>query len=109
MIVVGVRPEFEIVDVVNLCRLGIAWQFPYPNFLVQGEAENIQAGQHNQIGDIGGREQEVVVGVEKPFVHEGRLKSHELQKGIFCGEWQLEIERHSHNRGQETGDEVFGA
>src|SRR6266850_1874275 len=30
MIVVGVRPEFEIVDVVNLGRLGIGWQFPYP-------------------------------------------------------------------------------
>ena len=67
--------------------VGIERQFPSTNLLVQGEAENIQAGQHNRISDIGGREQEESVGVEKPFVHEGRSESHELQKDIFCGEW----------------------
>src|SRR5487761_128244 len=52
--------------------VGIERQFPCTNLLVQGEAENIQAGQHNRISDIGGREQEEVVRVEKPFVHQGR-------------------------------------
>jgi hypothetical protein len=82
---------------------------PRPNFLRNSEAKNIQAGLLNRISDIRGRELEEVVGVEKPFVHEGRSESHELQKDIFCGEWQLEKERHSRSRCQETGDEVLGA
>jgi len=32
-----------------------------------------------------------------------------LQKDILCGEWQLEKERHSRSRCQETGYEVLGA
>src|SRR5229473_7880 len=89
--------------------VGIEWQFPCTNFLVHGEAKNIKAGQHNRISDVRSCEQEEVIGVEKPFVHEGRSESHELQKDIFCGEWQLEIERHSRRRCQEAGDEVLGA
>src|SRR5216683_5029041 len=89
--------------------VGIERQFPCTNLLVHGEAENIQAGQNNRICDVGGREQEEVVRIEKPVVHAGRSESHELQKDIFCREWQLEKERHSRSRCQETGDEVLGA
>src|ERR1700680_5148735 len=84
--------------------VGIERQFPCTNFPMNCEAANIQAGQHNRISDIGGREQEEVVGVEKPLVHKGRSESHELQKDIFCGEWQLKKERHSRSRCPETGD-----
>src|ERR1700674_2032185 len=89
--------------------VGIERQYPCTNFLVHGEAENIQAGQHNRISDIGGCEQGEVVEVEKRFVAKAPSESHELQKDIFCGEWQVKKERHSRSGCQETGDEVLGA
>src|SRR5260370_16773693 len=75
--------------------VGIEWQFPYTNFLVHGEAKNIQAGQHNRISDVRSCEQEEVIGVEKPFFHEGPSDTHDLQKDIFSVDSHLEILRSS--------------